>query len=698
MDSEVKGQAVQDHSSGLSNRKTQLIITGALVLLIVLITATVLISGIGSSEKKSPKKTQGSTSIPNSLSRTLSPQEEEIVRSFPAVSVSSWKVPSKLVKPAPPTASVHALKQNYTRADFTPLASKFIKNPTIAEDATSFTATTGPGSNSILYFVKNTATFLYKSKEGLPLTNSTREIEKLNTFVRSIYPDETLQVISRYERKDAKGVVYYEAHRDWDKVGLPIYSFYGFMNLPEKEAFGTISLTKQQTNLPNDPNIIRVANGGYNGKIRADDFNTMTIGVSNNKVVSVISNIRPRVRTESSTSPLITYASAVQKLQRGEYEKILTVPSGQGTVDLDKFYPQNKAELKDVTISEAQLAYLENPPTVVQEKLIPYYVFRGAGTMTSGYRVNLFAAVPATNKQVLGASTERILAQAQPTNVPLQMGTIKFISPTVPVPTVFPTCPNTAPQSYTAVQTGKEGVIVGQNGGSFYNIAGLPATQSATLIPTFNPLDPTAFLNCIDLSKIDYSKINFVGSGMFGGWLSQSPTLFVYSNQSKNLEISLPQNVTYSDPGLNTDRWNISVDADGITANNAVRPYLYYEYKDATFNKPLKGWLISKGKVNELVDQIAAKLALTVVEKERLSYEINFASHNVNAEELFVGLIPQKEIENKLPLKIDQKPDTVYRYHFFVSDEKSNKFIEPDLKPIERKPFMLLELGASSAK
>jgi len=206
-----------------------------------------------------------------------------------------------------------------------------------------------------------------------------------------------------------------------------------------------------------------------------------------------------------------------------------------------------------------------------------------------------------------------------------------------------------------------------------------------------------------------------------------TPTLFVYAPEKTQLTIKPDANITYSNPPLANNvtnfsslSWQIAASPDGalspITYPDKVEDprskhrdnleprtysYLYYEYEPVSFTKPKNGWIIKKSNLKSFArNVISPQLKLTALEENRLVFELNHASFDLSSNYLFIGLIDQKEIDKKLPLEINPKPNTLLRYHFYVSPVSSSCSSAihclplPKLSPILRSDFMIIELGA----
>jgi len=125
--------------------------------------------------------------------------------------------------------------------------------------------------------------------------------------------------------------------------------------------------------------------------------------------------------------------------------------------------------------------------------------------------------------------------------------------------------------------------------------------------------------------------------------------------------------------------------------------YIYYEYDgtNVSFNKPKQGWIIDKEKLETFSKDLSNKLRLTPLESERLLFELNFSASDVKSDKLFIGLIPQSEVDSKLPLEVSSPNNPkVIRYHFYVAEAKKENIQAPKLAPIQRDTPFILEFGS----
>jgi len=205
-----------------------------------------------------------------------------------------------------------------------------------------------------------------------------------------------------YERKDTPGVTYVTFHRSWDP--LPILNLTALHNLSKLDSSRAATVSDAvnlATNLPDD-NIVNTSDK-TDGYSRNEEYNTIVVAVSQNKVTGIKFNLRPLDSTALAAS-LISPSEAYAKAKTGEFYQMWLVPDGVGWIDPQKIYPQNFARAEEATINAVYLAYSENPGNQRQKYFQPLYVFRGQAKLNSGYNVNFNFVVPAYNKDIFAES------------------------------------------------------------------------------------------------------------------------------------------------------------------------------------------------------------------------------------------------------------------------------------------------------
>lgn len=182
-----------------------------------------------------------------------------------------------------------------------------------------------------------------------------------------------------------------------------------------------------------------------------------------------------------------------------------------------------------------------------------------------------------------------------------------------------------------------------------------------------------------------------------------SPTIFLTSEIPTLFKVS-PTHTLYSDPSLFKNSWTTLANSKGIqTVNDKDYNFLYYEFnpRKVSFENQEAGIVTERGRISELINKLATSMRLTATEKERLKFEINHALSSVNPKLSYikVSLVPERELNAKLPLSVSPKPEYTNRYHFLVKGlsrlEKSKPLTIPE---VVRKSSTLLEIGASEVK
>lgn len=665
----------------------------------------------------------------------LAAQQEDKAYSFPRFSVDKWKIEkTAVIHTTASTATIYSLDTKFGKTEFNSLLSRFFQASGTKETDKSLRAYSDGNGSSMLYMQKDTGSFLYKSTQGFPLASASsalKETKQIVAFTQDALGDDTIASFATYEKKSNPGIKYYELHRDWSRLGFPLYNLFGILNLKNTQLRG-LSLHEPSNYVAPDAEIVN-SSDNTDGFKRPNDFNTVTIGVRDGRIVDIISNIRlfPQTAAKPMTDTLITYNDAVKKLTNNEYSRLYTSPAGEGTVDREKMYPQNKATLTEAVVTEATIAYLEELPGTQQDVLAPYYVFRGTAELSTGYRVTFVATVPATSRNVLGTSTT--LAQFDSSQ---KQGTFEFESPPAATDSPSPSngSPQTQSQSTMPQQPTQEqrcdddpqsvnelyNTQIDDATGTTFGQYDVPPPGRNRAAAGGNWYGPQWF--AVSTANHDINQLNAVidasvaklrlqpdGTGddsgptnlrdfdsLLNDWESaaascplrltgRSPSLFIYTQYPATISVSLGSNVTYLDPPATSNAWSISTPHD----------YLYYEYARIPFRKPSEGWNVHKGELAHFSTKIASKLGLNARESERLTHELRNGSQDVHSDRLFIGLVDLAELSAQLPLQISPAPQSFYRFHFHLSVAGKTPVHPPSLTPVVRSGYTVVELGAT---
>src|SRR3990167_8268543 len=525
--------------------------------------------------------------------------------------------------------------------------------------------------------------------------------------------DETVGCDITYQRTSLPDTTFVECHRDWNKAGLPIVNVIGLINIPELDSLSDVKVGIVDEYAMDEPDIINVSTGQDNKK-RPNDYNTVTAVVDGSgNLMRLTSNLRMiEASVDFDQSDLYTPSEALNLFKSGSSTFSLVVPAEEN-VTWETVFPENTAYGLKADVSDFVLTYIENP--FGGKSLTPMYLARGTAVTPEGRKVKFIQAVPAgRNQQTFSGEVAGLMAAAvtPPDDEGLKLGTFnpeqRRIEIQTPPPQAGPCVPAES-QLSPILNLGEFGIIglwsIGtidssgqryQRSGQWYLVplAGQPLPDIYAVVAAF---DATGFLGRgdkgvreMDNLQKEWAKYNFCPLRVSGS----SPTLFLYGTEGQSYDVSVSRLLTYAYPLQNGGHWNVVVGQDELNVNNKQVDSIYYEYNPQKFDKPATGWRVSKKGLAAFANKVGSRLGLTSAETERLAFELDLAAYKVESEELFVGPIPQTEVDEKVTLSVSPQIP-VARYHFYV-DSEAGEAETPSLSPVVRTPEMILEVGAYS--
>lgn len=601
----------------------------------------------------------------------------------PAMTFANYNAGSTAVN-VPPAVKVYTFRGQFTPDYVASLAGNFGFTESKNEQNTLLYYNSAEGeTRGYLKFNLDNGNYEFSSfgNHKLPVTAQIISDNVRNYLLSLNLIDETVNCDITYERTDLAGANFIECHRDWLKTGLPIFNFAGLLNIPDLQSLKDIKIGYVDKDTPENSNIINVSTG-QNGLERPDDFNTVTVAVdSNNNVLKIKSNLRLVENVnEFSQNDLLTPAEAIDQFRQGSPKFSLIEPVDDNA-DWTTVFPENTAFDLNAQVNDIMLAYIENPFT--GKSLSPVFIARGVAQSSAGYPVKFLQAIPAIkNEQSMSGEVAGLLAANEPVptqfyDESLKLGTFnpdqKLLSSGECVPAENQLNPILSLGDYGTIGKFTIGAEGQKRKNNWFLIpAGnqnLPEINN--VVAAFDALaqdGSSAEIREMNKLQQEWEQYNLCPLRVTGS----SPTLFGYGKAGQVYEVKVGRSIVYLK--TNTD--------------NTV----YYEYQPLKFNKPTKGWNIKKSELSQLKNSLSNQLELTVPETEKLGFELNLAGSKVNSDNLFIGLIDQSEISQKLPLNITPKVNAV-RYHFYIT-KASNVTTAPELTPIKRSNDMVLEVGA----
>ena len=305
----------------------------------------------------------------------------------------------------PQNPRIYALKTRFTHAEINQLATKLLGPNVSTEYLSDKNFVSLNSKHGTLTLNTTTGAFSFYSlltKLPFQTTQDQPDIRpQLTQYLKNSLGviDDTITATAYYTRSTNSNITYYEFHRDWDKVGLAIINPVGVINLPTSKSVSQLSLTGFDEFSPDDTTITFASD--VPGKKRNDDFNTMTVAVSQEGyVVSIDSNIR--LITEERTLAdagltLLDPNKVIDEIKHdGSYFNI-ALPSGEGFISLEKTFPNHELKAKVAEITDVSLVFTEKHGDVTQKYLYPSYIVRGVAETETGVRTKFAQTVPAIN-------------------------------------------------------------------------------------------------------------------------------------------------------------------------------------------------------------------------------------------------------------------------------------------------------------
>jgi len=662
-------------------------------------------------------------------------KQKQLRKTFPKPAFTAWKggdiAPVNYVE----QTQIFELKTNFNSTDAQQVAQKFSLPglPTIVSGSAVIKAEPKTGDiNRLMYDLKS-GTYTYISSNGTKLIGvGANTASKVESFIKGLYPnDSTLAYFSSYKRKSTgANITYYLVYRDWNKTStkkMPIFSPFGLLNLAEVNSLSGLNINSTLS-LPTDADVYATSDR-TDGYARADQFNAVTVGVQTKngeeKIISVNSTIRPLKSTSAKLGKVLPYNQAINLLKENKSEIFFITPSDKKAASWDTIFPGNVAKAEVGEIQESYMAYLEYPTFMSQSQIKPYFIFKGKAKLSNGYATRFIAAVPA----IQGAQTTGFLPHFDFFGDVFAQAVTPIISPTADPNNPNNDCqggqcqgtfqvtpgPSPAVTELPAVTPGTSGPCTPDQADLMYmfvpnvGLWSYPGDEYWYYVPPADRVPIQQEVTEVIQSAMLINPNRKTPEQIFAEAQStkcpikaafHTPSIFIYGQKGTAITLS-PSFPIKAIPRLSAEgQWKAIIGDNGlIEINNLPNQYLYYEYSDISFTIPNRGWVIKKSQLPEFVKTVSNSLSLSTKEEERLAYELATSTEKISKDDLYIGLIPQGEIDKKLPLSLSPKPTNITRIHFYVSsiDAKPKSVINPILTPVQKSGTSLFEVGSYSA-
>ncbi len=181
---------------------------------------------------------------------------------------------------------------------------------------------------------------------------------------------------------------------------------------------------------------------------------------------------------------------------------------------------------------------------------------------------------------------------------------------------------------------------------------------------------------------------------LYSNDMVDKPNIYLYPTERTEVDVRLGLShgcrVTHSEPEYG-DGWHVSVAPDGLIDGRYT--YLFYEAEIPRRYAMSSGWSVAAAEVSTFFTQALDAYGLTRAERDDF---VNYWSEHLAPAPYYsvYPLMDDAVLDPMVALYIDPAPDTVFRLWFVIaSDEGPQSLPEPDITPVVREGFTVVEWG-----
>ena len=331
---------------------------------------------------------------------------DDKIKLAPSFDIKSYITNSQIPQ-IPKDLPIYQFKTNLNQQEIAAITANFLTDQYQTEILSSKSDYKLYNDNGTVIFNSQTGQYSYQGSgiivpfkvtiDNNQLLNQARDyfINKMQLF------DETVRPTAYYTKNNNNFLVYIEFHRDLSTNAqygnLPILNPVGVINAAENENLSQFSLTQFSDYDVNDDSITFASD--VKQKARRIDYNAAIAVISQQgELISFENRIRPIFKVTTLAQKQLSLISPDQALlelkQKGSYFAVAK-PAGQGVIDFDKAFPDNKLNSKIGYITDFTLAFIEKPINITQIYLQPAYIIRGYTENETGVRLAFAETIPA---------------------------------------------------------------------------------------------------------------------------------------------------------------------------------------------------------------------------------------------------------------------------------------------------------------
>lgn len=178
---------------------------------------------------------------------------------------------------------------------------------------------------------------------------------------------------------------------------------------------------------------------------------------------------------------------------------------------------------------------------------------------------------------------------------------------------------------------------------------------------------------------------------------AKKPNIYLYPETETEITVIFgkPGYLTLSIPEYN-DGWTVTASPDGTLTDKDKNSYDYLFYEALVKRKAFsteEGFVITANKRAEAFREILASYGFN--EQETADFIEYWADYLKDGTDYVMHPMLTEGVDNAMPLTFSVKPDGIYRIWFGFAEYSGDEIMPPEITPIVRKGFTVIEWGGA---
>lgn len=178
---------------------------------------------------------------------------------------------------------------------------------------------------------------------------------------------------------------------------------------------------------------------------------------------------------------------------------------------------------------------------------------------------------------------------------------------------------------------------------------------------------------------------------------AKKPNIYLYPETETEITVIFgkPGYLTLSIPEYN-DGWTVTASPDGTLTDKDKNSYGYLFYEALVKRKAFsteEGFIIPSNKRAEAFREILTSYGFN--EQETADFIEYWADYLKDGTDYVMHPMLTEGVDNAMPLTFSVKPDSIYRIWFGFAEYSGDEIMPPEITPIVRKGFTVVEWGGA---